>query len=156
MERPHASLSRCERGILAILVLHAGLGGTPIGCAAPVSGQPPASPPAPPARVLVYYPPGSCVGELEIELFDRVAGTWRLHPEHARLKPGACAPEDPATLLNELRVRCIDPTGAWAPSDWVIGAELAGSKPACPKQGTDATTSPGFGTSEVAAARWSS
>jgi len=81
----------------------------------------------------VYYPAGTCIGELEIELFDRASGAWRSHPEHPRLAPGSCAWEQPATLLNELRVRCVDPTGAWAASDWVVGAELAQGKPSCPQ-----------------------
>jgi hypothetical protein len=30
-------------------------------------------------------------------------------------------------LLNELRVRCADPDGTFAPSSWQVGVDLRGS-----------------------------
>jgi hypothetical protein len=98
------------------------------------AGTPPAAAPAPgdaPAGVLVYYPAGKCVGELELELYERVAGTWRPHPVHPRVPTGSCQRELPDQLLNELRVRCVDPAGKRAPSDWVVGAEIARAATPC-------------------------
>jgi hypothetical protein len=92
-----------------------------LGCSAPPK---PAATPGGDARVLVYFPPGACGGELELELYDRAAGAWRPHPEHPRLAPGSCALESPERLLNELRVRCADPAGLRGPSEWVVGAAL--------------------------------
>ena len=82
-------------------------------------------------RVLVYFPPGTCTGQLEIERFDRAAGAWRPHPEAPRLEPGACLREPAGQLLNELRVRCVDPTDLLQPSAWVVGAELGESAAPC-------------------------
>ena len=90
----------------------------------PLAPPPPASAP-PPDVVWVRYAAGSCTGVLEIELFERATGRWLSHPLHPQLAPGACAEEAPGGLLNELRVRCADPAGARAPSEWVVGAELA-------------------------------
>jgi hypothetical protein len=81
--------------------------------------------------VLVYYPRGDCGGVLEIEVYDRIAGRWAPHPEHPWLPPGACAREEAGTLLNELRVRCADPENSRRPSEWVVGAEVASTSPAC-------------------------
>jgi hypothetical protein len=81
--------------------------------------------------VLVYYPAGECRGELELELYDRATGAWRPHPEHPRVATGSCHRELPDQLLNELRVRCADPAGKRAPSDWVVGAELARAPTPC-------------------------
>lgn len=103
-----------------------------IGCAtAPQANEPPA-PTVPPEQALVRYPAGDCSGVLEIELFERASGSWRAHPTHPRLAPGACAQEPAGGLMNELRVRCADPEGARAPSEWVVGAELASAPGACP------------------------
>jgi len=111
-------------GLLGALV--AGLA-----CVPPIAPASPAISAPTPERVLVYYPPGTCPAQLEIELFDRESGAWRAHPEHPRLPPGACAWEEPGSLLNELRVRCVDPSGARRPSEWVVGAERAGEAPEC-------------------------
>ncbi|HEY8123620.1 MAG TPA: hypothetical protein VII78_20045 [Myxococcota bacterium] len=92
----------------------------------PVPAQRPAG-----DEVLVFYPPGDCAGELELEVYDRAAGAWRPHPRHPRLAPGACAFEPPGGLLNELRVRCADPAGKRAPSAWVEGAEVASAAASC-------------------------
>jgi hypothetical protein len=83
------------------------------------------------APVLVYYPAGDCGGELELEIYDRVAGAWRPHPDHPRVPTGSCQRELPDQLLNELRVRCADPAGRRPPSDWVVGAELPGALTPC-------------------------
>jgi hypothetical protein len=105
------------------------LGGSAVfACGLPTTRANPASEPA---HVLVYYPAGACTAELEIELYDRAAGVWRPHPDHPRLPPGACAREPSGQLLNELRVRCADPSGARRPSPWVVGAELAPTPAAC-------------------------
>jgi hypothetical protein len=82
-------------------------------------------------RVLVYYPAADCRGELELELYDRVAGVWRPHPDHPRVPTGACLWELPDQLLNELRVRCADPARKRAPSDWVVGAGVAPTPTPC-------------------------
>jgi hypothetical protein len=87
-------------------------------------------------RVLVYFPPGTCRGELELERFDRASGAWLPHPESPRLRPGACVREPAGQLLNELRVRCVDASGRLAPSAWVVGAELGAAAPPCAAPGT--------------------
>jgi len=129
--RPSRSASaRAARGA-ARIGLRAAIAAVACACLVPASGPQPAISAAARERVRVYYPPGACVGELEIELFDRASGAWRAHPEHPRLRPGACAWEEPGGLLNELRVRCVDPIGARGPSEWVVGAELATTHPDC-------------------------
>ncbi len=104
-----------------------------LACAGPPLGNELAAPAAAPDRALVHYPAGGCSGVLEIEVFERVSESWLPHPAHPRLPPGACEEEPAGGLLNELRVRCADPAGARAPSDWVVGAELAGAAAACPE-----------------------
>ena len=107
-------------------------GALALGCA--VAGSAPSAARAPdPASddVLVQYPAGDCTAELEIEIYERGAGAWRPHPRHARLALGACALEAPGRLLNELRVRCVDPLGRRAPSEWVVGASPARSAAPC-------------------------
>jgi hypothetical protein len=92
-------------------------------------------------RVTVLYPRGACVtGWLEVEVFERGAGSWRPHPLHPWLRSGSCAEEDPGVLLNELRVRCADPDGAFTPSRWRVGAELRErvAAGACPGAGETA------------------
>lgn len=106
--------------------------GLTLGCALPAAA-PRSATRSEPAKALVYYPPGACTdGVLEIEVFDRSAGRWTPHPEHPRLAPGACVPESPERLFNELRVRCADAAGRRPPSDWVVGAELASAPARCP------------------------
>ena len=104
-----------------------------LACAAAPPGNELAAPAARTDRALVHYPAGGCSGVLEIEVFERASESWRPHPAHPRLAPGACVGEPAGGLLNELRVRCADPAGARAPSDWVVGAELAGAATACPE-----------------------
>lgn len=83
------------------------------------------------ARVTVFYPAGACeTRRLEIEVFARATRTWKPHPAHPRIDADTCQPEDPGQLLNELRLRCIDPEGKRAPSDWIVGVDLA--RPADP------------------------
>jgi hypothetical protein len=88
-------------------------------------------------RVTVFYPKGGCeTGRIEIEVFVRATKTWAPHPSHPQIATDTCQPEDPGTLLNELRLRCIDPQGKRAPSDWVLGADLASpAKPGACKPG---------------------
>jgi hypothetical protein len=84
--------------------------------------------------VTVMFPAGDCAtGQLEVEVFDRASGSWRAHPSHPRLAAGRCVTEDSGTLLNELRVRCVDPRAHRAPSEWIVGAEVfrAGSAADC-------------------------
>jgi hypothetical protein len=103
-----------------------------LGCAARAqeAGAPPTR--APGERVLVFYTPGACAaGQLEVEIYDRALRSWRPHPEHPRLAPGACVLEAPGQLLNELRVRCLDPSGKRPPSAWVVGAEVAPGATPC-------------------------
>ena len=104
-----------------------------LACAAAPPGSELGEPAARTDRALVHYPAGGCSGVLEIEVFERASESWRPHPAHPRLAPGACVGEPAGGLLNELRVRCADPAGARAPSDWVVGAELAGAATACPE-----------------------
>lgn len=102
-----------------------------LACAAAPPGNELAAPAAALDRALVHYPAGACSGVLDVEVFERVSQSWRPHPAHPRLPPGACVEEPAGGLLNELRVRCADPAGARAPSDWVVGAELAGMAAPC-------------------------
>ena len=81
--------------------------------------------------VTVFYPAGGCeTRRLEIEVFARATRTWAPHPAHPQIDADTCQPEDPGQLLNELRLRCIDPQGKRAPSEWIVGADLA--RPADP------------------------
>lgn len=100
--------------------------------ASPLAAAPPGESPEATTRVRVYYAPGACTGGLEVQVFDRGASVWRPHPEHPRLAPGACVLEEPDRLLNELRVRCVDPSGRRAASAWVVGAERASGAAPCP------------------------
>ena len=104
-----------------------------LACAANPPGSELAAPAARADRALVLYPAGGCSGVLEIEVFERASESWRPHPAHPQLPPGACVEEPAGGLLNELRVRCADPAGARAPSDWVVGAELADAAAVCPE-----------------------
>ncbi|MCG8592030.1 MAG: hypothetical protein MJE66_22260 [Proteobacteria bacterium] len=78
-----------------------------------------------PAVAWVLYPGGECeTGWIEVERYDREIRAWRAHAHHPRVRADACRREDVSSLLNELRVRCIDPSGARPPSPWRVGAEL--------------------------------
>jgi hypothetical protein len=96
-------------------------------CALPPTRASAASPaPATAARELVYLPRGACETEtIELELYDRATASWLPHPEHPRLTTGTCVSLDASSLLNELRLRCIDPGGKARPSPWVTGFEMA-------------------------------
>jgi hypothetical protein len=81
--------------------------------------------------LLVRYPAGDCNGSgvrIAVELWqparDGQPPGWAAHPDHPLVLPGSCHPEDSHSLLNELRVRCVDPTGARSPSEWVVGADV--------------------------------
>jgi hypothetical protein len=87
----------------------------------------------------VFYPAGDCDGgQLEIQIFQRGDGggasTWVAHPEHPTIAPGTCQAEESGVLLNEIRVRCVDPAGAQRPSAWIVGADVSGKgeAPSCP------------------------
>ena len=76
-------------------------------------------------HVLVHYPVGACeTGHIEIQVFDRETAVWVAHPEHPRIEAGTCQREVAYVLLNELRIRCVDPSGRRTPSDWVSGVTL--------------------------------
>jgi len=85
--------------------------------------------------VMVYFPPGDCEsGMIEVEIFDRTKNLWIPHSS-PRVKAGGCRTEESGYLLNEIRVRCIDPRGRRMPSQWVVGAEVFRAAPssACPE-----------------------
>ena len=107
-------------------------------CAAPPQAPQVDVPTAPIGEtVSVFYPAGSCVtGVIEVQVWDRDGAAWVAHPEHPRVEAGTCQTERSDQLLNEFRVRCIDPDGVKSPSEWVEGAatdETVGeAAPACP------------------------
>ncbi len=75
--------------------------------------------------VTVLYPAGDCAtGRIDVQVFDRQSRVWGPHPEHPQLATGRCVSEESGVLLNELRIRCIDPSAQRAPSAWVVGAEV--------------------------------
>ena len=89
------------------------------------------------APVLVHFPRGDCQTDwIEVELWQRdlEGGGWRPHPQHPRVRAETCHYEQPGGLLNEIRVRCFDPSGSLKPSIWVIGTQLLpkGADP-CPQ-----------------------
>ena len=97
--------------------------------------------------VRVHYPAGECTtGVLEVELFNRVVKEWRPHPAHARILADTCQTEDAGDLLNELRVRCIDPGNPARASDWLMGVQVyqPASAPGCvsPQIGVSPKRSP--------------
>jgi hypothetical protein len=125
---------RRRRTALALCLACAWLGCTQAPPPRRLPAESTASRPAPPnadERVLVYFPRGSCTGELELERFDRASGAWLPHPDAPRLRPDACLREPAGQLLNELRVRCVDPSGRLSSSAWVVGAEVGESAPPC-------------------------
>jgi len=100
--------------------------------AALVSGLAAAQPAEAPVHQPVFYPAGSCTtGWLEIQVWSREgeADAWAPHPEHPRAQADRCHEERVDRLLNELRVRCIDPEGERTPSDWVVGAQVLEPRP---------------------------
>jgi hypothetical protein len=85
--------------------------------------------------VTVRFPAGDCsTHRIEVQVFDRDARAWQPHPQHPQLDTGRCIRMDSGVLLNELRVRCVDPKGRLAPSGWIVGAEVfqAGDASDCP------------------------
>jgi hypothetical protein len=75
--------------------------------------------------VTVMFPEGDCsTGRLEVQVFGRATRAWQPHPQHPQLTTGRCVTLDSGVLLNELRVRCVDPKSRFAPSEWVVGAEV--------------------------------
>lgn len=98
--------------------------------------------------VPVVYPKGGCQsGWLEVQVYDASSQSWRPHPDHPRIRTGACFREPSDILLTDLRVRCIDPRGRRSPSAWVQGTDLrAVSRPGSCKPGGSGRTSPAAGT----------
>ncbi len=75
--------------------------------------------------VQVFYPAGDCTtGVIEIELFNRAVNQWQPHPAHPRIMADTCQTEDAGDLLNEIRVRCIDPANPARASDWLLGVQV--------------------------------
>jgi len=75
--------------------------------------------------VLVHYPAGACqTGRIEIQIWNRATAAWMEHPEHPLVEAGSCQLELAHLLLNELRIRCVDPDGLREPSEWVSGVTL--------------------------------
>ena len=115
------------------------------GCASPSAVLAPSGDGAAPSgRVQVWYPQGDCqTGWLELEVWSASAaawqGAWLPHPEHPRVRANRCYLERSSTLLNELRVRCIDPEGITRPSGWLVGAQLYPERAAgvCESAGSD-------------------
>ena len=111
------------------------------GCASAPSARPEESPrrQAPssgtPALERVVFPAGQCpTGWLEVQVFDRAGAKWRGHTGNGRIRAGSCLRIDPGQLLNEVRVRCIDPADERTPSEWVLGFDMpeTGAPDPCP------------------------
>lgn len=89
----------------------------------------------------VFFPRGNCAsGRLELEMWERGAdgaqGRWVLHPTLPHFDVETCQRVESRILLNEIRVRCIDPAGFRKPSSWVVGADVTGRVAAsCPPSG---------------------
>ena len=74
----------------------------------------------------VYFPPGDCTsGWIELEVWNRETHAWEPRPGEHRVRTGSCLEIDTGILLNELRIRCIDPSGEREPSGWVMRGRLA-------------------------------
>jgi hypothetical protein len=100
---------------------------------APPTARATSSDSAAPARERVYFPRGGCeTGTIELQLYDRASASWQPHPERPRLTTDTCHELDPSSLLNELRLRCIDPAGQAQPSAWITGFEVATTTLPCP------------------------
>jgi len=79
--------------------------------------------------VTVFFPRGDCEsGVIEVQIYDRERRLWIPHSS-PRVRAGVCRTEDSGDLLNEFRVRCIDPSGRRMPSRWVVGAEVFRTAP---------------------------
>ena len=82
----------------------------------------------------LFFPRGDCQGGvLEVELYDRKRETWAPHPRHPRILGDRCHEEDAGGLLNEIRVRCVDPDHPQRVSRWIVGARVfvRGPAPEC-------------------------
>lgn len=76
-------------------------------------------------RVRVFFPKGDCdTGWIDVEVYNRKLRIWEPHAEHSRVELGTCQLEDPGVLLQELRVRCVDPGNRARVSEWRVGAEV--------------------------------
>lgn len=97
-------------------------------------------------RVHVLYPRGECeTGVIEIEVWSRSNRRWVPHPEHPRIPGDTCQSEDPGILLNELRVRCVDPGDARRRSTWLVGVDIRRPAPdsRCGPPAREAAAPPG-------------
>ena len=75
--------------------------------------------------VNVFFPRGQCETEtLGVELWDRNARAWVPHPDHPEIPVDRCQVEEAGSLLNEIRVRCVDPAGQRTASEWVVGVSV--------------------------------
>ncbi len=75
--------------------------------------------------VTVRFPQGSCdSGWIEVQVYNRLSDRWVPHPTHPRVAAGQCHIEESGRLLNEIRVRCVDPSRRRRPSAWVVGANV--------------------------------
>ncbi len=60
---------------------------------------------------------------IELEVYDRRDGRWEPHIFHPRILSGSCQIEDAGYLMNEIRLRCLEPLGSATPS-WITGVEV--------------------------------
>ncbi|MCZ6783353.1 MAG: hypothetical protein O7G30_08600 [Proteobacteria bacterium] len=60
---------------------------------------------------------------LQVEVWDRGQSAWSTHPSHAFILVDSCQVEDAGYLLNEIRIRCVDPDGQPG-TPWRIGVEV--------------------------------
>jgi hypothetical protein len=70
--------------------------------------------------IRVYFDGGDCgTNSIEVEAFDRQAGSWLPHPTHPRVPVPSCQTEEAGRLWNELRWRCApwsgDRDAGWRP-----------------------------------------
>jgi len=113
--RPRRSRTAALAALAALAVL--------VACAAPTGVASAAESPHDPVHV--FYPAGECTtGVLEIELWNRSVEAWRPHPAHARIMADTCQREDAGDLLNEIRVRCVDPANPARASAWRTGVQV--------------------------------
>lgn len=75
--------------------------------------------------ILVLFSSGGCESRVvDVELWSRDQEAWAPHPRHPRLVTGGCEVEDAGKLLNEIRIRCADPTGERDASPWRVGVNV--------------------------------